>query len=231
MASKRIIQSLILGAAMIGISFWGLSSLGGQPAQASAAAETIQDPLIIDGLNHLSKQTDPIHLPNGDSISGADLAQFIIDSHIPLEWGSDEICGGGSCSHMYCSADGDCSYDDGKPGIDPIYLNPSIQEQNIGMIDRLASELAHEAFHRMRYFGNAKISQLEEFWAFYIGAQIARDSGLKFENINTQDPEQLQRWFYLNGMHRYLSLPAFPSSGAQASPAGISQLSHAEASE
>ncbi len=75
---------------------------------------------------------------------------------------------------MYCSSDGDCSYEDGQPGIDPIYINPSIKEQGSGMIDRLASELAHEAFHRMRYFGNAKISQLEEYWAFYIGAQTAR---------------------------------------------------------
>ena len=132
---------------------------------------------------------------------------------------------------MYCSADGDCSYDNGKPGIDPIYLNPSIKEQGSGRIDRLASELAHEAFHRMRYFGNTNISQLEEFWAFYIGAQIARDSWLKFDNIDTQDPEQLQRWFYLNGMQGYLRLPAYPGSAALASPAKISQPAPAAAIE
>jgi len=212
MRSKPIIQSLILGSALMGIAHWQLSSFGHQPAQASAAVETIQDPLIMDGLNHLNKHTDAIHLPNGDSLSGTDLAQFLIDSHIPVIWGSDEICGGGSCSLMYCSSDGDCSYEDGQPGIDPIYINPSIKGQSIGMIDRLASELAHEAFHRMRYFGNAKISQLEEYWAFYIGAQIARDSWLKFDNINTLDPDQLQRWFYLNGMQGYLSLPPYPGS-------------------
>jgi len=141
---------------------------------------------------------------------------------------------------MYCSSDGDCSYEDGQPGIDPIYINPSIKELGSGMIDRLASELAHEAFHRMRYFGNAKISQLEEYWAFYIGAQIARGSWLKFEDIDTQDPEQLQRWFYPNGMQGYLRLPPYPGSAAeganaelrsQVSSAKISQPSHAEASE
>jgi len=141
---------------------------------------------------------------------------------------------------MYCSSDGDCSYEDGQPGIDPIYINPSIKEQGSGMIDRLASELAHEAFHRMRYFGNAKISQLEEYWAFYIGAQTAKTTLLKFDNINPMDPDQLYRWFYLNGMHGYLSLPAYPGSAAeganaelrsQVSSAKISQPSHAEASE
>jgi hypothetical protein len=231
MASKRTIQSLIIGAALIGIAFWGLSSFAHQTAQASAEAETIHDPLIIEGLNHLSELTDPIQLPNGDSLSGAALAQFILDSYIPLMWGSDKICGGGSCSLMYCSAAGECSYENGQPGIDPIYLNPSIKEQGSGMIDRLANELAHEAFHRMGYFGNAQISQLEEYWAFYIGSQIGRDSWLKFDNTDPQDPEQLQRWFYLNGMQGYLSLPAYPGSTDQASPANTSQLSNAEASE
>ncbi len=231
MGSKRIIQSLFLGAALIGIAYWQLSSSGHQPAQASAAAKTIQDPLIIEGLNHLSKQTDPIHLPDGDSLSGAALAQFIIDSHIPVIWGSDDICGGGSCSLMYCSADGDCSYEDGQPGIDPIFINASIQEQGSGMLDRLASELAHEAFHRMRYFGNAKISLLEEYWAFYISAQITENSWLKFDNIDTQDPEQLQRWFYLNGMQSYLHLPAYPGSADPDSSPQVSQALPARAGE
>lgn len=230
MASKRIIQSLIIGATIIGISFCGLSSLAHQPAQASAF-DISQDPLIIDGLNTLSKQTGLIQLPNGEAISGAALAQFIIDSHIPLMWGSDEICGGGSCSRMYCSTEGDCSYEDGQPGIDPIYLNPSIKTQKTGMIDRLAGELAHEAFHRMRFFGDGMISQYEEYWAFYIGAQINSDSWLKFDNIDAHDPDHLYRWFYLNGMHRYLSLPSFPGGAAPALPAQASRILPAETSE
>ncbi len=63
---------------------------------------------------------------------------------------------------------------------------------------------------------------------------------MKFDNINPMDPDQLYRWFYLNGMHGYLSLPAYPGSAAeganaelrsQVSSAKISQPSHAEASE
>ena len=192
MKSKRIFQSVTIGAVLVGIAFWQISSFGHQPAQASAGTENetvesqatrIQDPYIIDGMNYLSSLADPISLPNGDSVSGAALVKFILDNNIPVVWGSDEICGGSSCSRMYCSADGSCSYEDGQPGIDPVYLNPSIKAQSVGMIDRLANELAHEAFHRMRYFGSVKISQFEEYWAFYVGAQLLNSDWPKFSMI------------------------------------------------
>jgi hypothetical protein len=232
MKSKRMVQIAVLGAVLIGAAFWGISFFGHQPAQASTETDNasmdnqtslIQDPYIIDGLNYLSSQNDLIRLPNGDSLSGTALVQFIIASHIPVVWGSDEICGGGSCSLMYCSAGGGCSYEDGQPGIDPIYLNPSIKSQSVGMTQRLANELAHEAFHRMRYFGSVKISQYEEYWAFYVGSQVVNADWPKFNGIDPKYPQQLASWFTMHAMPGYLSLPPYPGSVAQASPVQASQ--------
>jgi hypothetical protein len=240
MKSNRIFQSLVIGTTLVGIIFWQLSSFGHQPVQASAGTDydaakrqpaAIQDPIILQGLESLRSHTNPIRLPNGDTTSGAALAQFIVNSHIPVVWGSDEICGGSSCSRMYCSVDGKCSYEDGQPGIDPIYLNPAIKAQSVGTIERLASELAHEAFHRMRYFGSIKISQFEEYWAFYVGAQLVKANWPVFDGTNPQDPQQLEKWFTLHGMQGYLRLPAYPGSTAQASPAQVSQALFTEPSE
>ena len=137
-----------------------------------------------------------------------------------MVWGSESICGGSSCSRMYCSPEGECSYADGQPGIDPIYLNPAIPAQSVGMRDRLVGELAHEAFHRMRPFGVGTITQLEEYWAFYVGAQLVKAGFPQFEAVDPLDPEQLGRWFYLNGLHGYLKLAPYPGSAAQAPEAG-----------
>jgi hypothetical protein len=237
MKSKRLFQIAVLGAVLVGVAFWQISAFGHQPAEASAASEAenvesqatlIQDPFIIDGLNYLSSKTDPIQLPNGDSLSGAALVQFIVNSHIPVLWGSDEICGGSSCSRMYCSPDGNCSYEDGQPGIDPIYINPSIKSQSVGMLDRLANELAHEAFHRMRYFGSVKISQYEEYWAFYVGAGVVKAEWPRFNGIDPQDPGQLETWFTMHTLTGYLRLPAYPGSAAQSSPVKASNSLPAE---
>ena len=73
------------------------------------------------------------------------------------------------------------------------------------MLDRLANELAHEAFHRMRYFGPVMISQYEEYWAFYIGSQVVKADYPKFAGIDPQDPQQLQTWFT---QHSHDRLPA-----------------------
>jgi hypothetical protein len=224
---------------LIGAAFWGVSSWGHQPAQASAEtnapvesqASINQDAYILDGMSYLGSLADPIQLPNGDFVSGAALVQFIIASHIPVVWGSDEICGGGSCSLMYCSAGGECSYEDGQPGIDPIYLNPSIKSQSVGMLERLANDLAHEAFHRMRYFGSVKISQYEEYWAFYVGSQVVNADWPKFNGIDPKDPQQLASWFTMHAMPGYLHLPAYPGSVAQASPFQASQALPAETTQ
>jgi hypothetical protein len=177
-----------------------------QPAQSPA----IQDELILAGWNVLRSMDKPVQLANGVVLSGESLAQFLVDSQIPVVWGSDEICGGSSCSKQYCTLDGDCSFEDGQPGIDPIYLNASIQTQRVGMINRLAGELAHEAYHRMSPFGSGMITQIEEYWAFYLHTRLTGDDWPVFDGVDPQDPQQLAAFFTNNGLVGYLRLNPYP---------------------
>jgi len=189
-----------------------LSGIDQPPAQSPA----MEDELILAGCMYLYSLQDPFRLPDGILTSGNSLAQFTLEQHIPVVWGSDEVCGGSSCSQQYCTLDGDCSYEDGRPGIDPIYLNAAIRSQGSGAMERLARELGHEAFHRMRFFGSGKITQLEEFWAFYLDTQLVKADWPRFDGIDPQDPEQLARWFSNHAMAGYLRLNPYPGAGAQA---------------
>ena len=121
---------------------------------------------------------------------------------------------------MYCTSGGSCSYEDGQPGADPIALNPyPIKAQSVGMLDRLANELAHEAFHRMRYFGPVMISQYEEYWAFSTSApRSSRQTTRSSPELEKQDPREQQAWFTQHTMTGYLRLPAYPGNIAQSLP-------------
>jgi len=212
MASKRIIQGLVMGITLLGIA--SVPFLSGKGRQVLAALTQqdlpVQDPLIQEGLNSLYGHQEPIQLPNGDTITGKALADFTISNQIPVVWGREDICGGGSCSIQYCRPAGHCSYENGEPGIDPIYINPSIRDQSVGKLERLTQELAHEAFHRMQYFGEERDSLFEEYWAFYVSAQLVQVDWPNFEGVDPQDPGQLQRWFSAHGMMGYLCLPPYP---------------------
>ena len=104
MANKRIIQGLVMGITLLGIA--SVPFLSGKGRQALAASTQqdlpVQDPLIQEGLNNLYGHQEPIQLPNGDTITGKALAELIISNQIPVVWGSEDICGGGSCSIQYC---------------------------------------------------------------------------------------------------------------------------------
>ena len=231
---NKLTTTILMTATVIGfLAAWGFQSGADaavqaapetvqDPADSSAAtqAPAIQDPVILEGWNTLRGLREPVQVGDGMVLSGESLVQFLLESQIPVVWGSEAICGGSSCSRLYCSPEGECSYADGQPGIDPIYLNPAIPAQSVGMRDRLVGELAHEAFHRMRPFGVGTITQLEEYWAFYVGAQLVKAGFPQFEAVDPLDPEQLGRWFYLNGLHGYLKLAPYPGSAAQAPEAG-----------
>lgn len=186
--------------------------------QAQALSPAIQDEYILEGWNYLRSLREPV-VANGMVMSGENLARFLVENQIPVVWGSDEICGGSSCSRMYCAPDGNCSYEDGKPGIDPIYLNPAILTQDVGQVDRLVGELAHEIYHRMHPFGYGMISQIEEYWAFYVGAQVVNSNWPEFDGVDPQDPEQLRNWFYTNSLNGYLKLTSYPGGVAPSSKA------------
>jgi hypothetical protein len=216
MAGKFIIRSLALGITLLSIAsgpFFSSEWKRTRPA-SSEQGSPIQDPFLQEGWNNLRSHQELIQLPNGDVISGQVLADFILNNQIPVVWGSQDICGGGSCSIMYCGPEGNCSYENGQPGIEPIYINPSVQTQGVGRMARLTQELGHETFHRMQYFGLKSDSQLEEYWAFYVGAQIVQADWPKFDGVDPQDPEQLQMWFKIHALNGYLDLPLYPGDPA-----------------
>jgi hypothetical protein len=221
MENKRTLLSLVLGFLMLSMA--GCQMLSNDPNVAQAAVEAnqaqlpaIQDELILDGWNTLREMKEPIQLGDGIVVSGESLAHFLVESQIPVVWGSEEICGGSSCSKQYCTLDGVCSFEDGQPGIDPIYINPAVRSQGIGRIDRLARELGHEAFHRMQVFGSGKITQIEEYWAFYLDTQLVKADYPSFNGVDPQDPQQLAGWFTNHGMPGYLRLDPYPGVPAQA---------------
>lgn len=237
MSSKRIIQSLVLGITLASLAYWQIGTRGQAGAQAAeenklpelTLTPAIQDAQILDGWNQMSSRQDSIQVGDGMVVSGRILAEYILKNQIPVVWGSEAICGGSSCSRMYCTTDGRCSYEDGRPGIDPIYLNPSVLDQSVGMQDRLIGELAHEAFHRMRPFGAGMITQIEEYWAFYVNTQITGAGFPKFDQLDPMNPEQLQNWFYMNGLHGYLKLAPYPGSESPIEP--VAQMGGALGSE
>ncbi len=124
---------------------------------------------------YLQGLQEPIQLPDGTLTSGRELAQFLVQQQIPVVWDYDDICHGTSCSQQFCTLDGsECSYEDGTPGANPIYLNTGIRAQSSGVIERLARELGHEAFHRKQHFGSGMITQIEEYTAFYLDTQLVK---------------------------------------------------------
>jgi len=203
MSNKISTNLFILFIALFG--FTSCANLGSAQAKDPAnETPAIQDSLILEGWNALRNLKNPIPMGDGEALSGEKLAQFLLEQQIPVVWGSDTICSGSSCSQLYCSSDGRCSYEDGNPGIDPIYLNPAIQTQTSGQKSRLARDLAHEIYHRTRPFGNGMTSHIEEFWAFYLEAKLTKSSWPKFDGIDPQDPQQLEQWFKDHGLQGYL---------------------------
>jgi hypothetical protein len=174
-----------------------------------ALSPAIDDTQILEGFRFLQNQKEPILIGDGNVLSGEKLAQFLIKAQIPVVWGSEDICGG-SCSRLFCDQQERCDYNDGRPGIDPIYLNPAIQNHQVGMDKRLAGELAHEILHRMRLFGSGRVSVFEEFSAFSAGTQLSHASWPVFQGVDPKDPQQLKNWFMANGLAGYLDLPMYP---------------------
>lgn len=227
MANKNIIKTLVLGFTLICLA--GCQMLTSNPTAAQAAVEAdpaaaiqaeaqspaIQDEMILAGWNQLHAMKETFQVADGIVLNGEALAQFLLESQIPVVWDSEGLCGGSSCSRQFCTLDGDCSFEDGQPGIDPIYLNDAIRLQSSGAMERLVRELGHEAFHRMRVFGLGKITQIEEFWAFNLDTQLVKADYPDFNGVDPQDPEQLAGWFTSHRMMGYLRLDPYPGVKGQ----------------
>jgi hypothetical protein len=190
----------------------GLASLGSLPADLivpSKLPANIEDPRLLEAWIRLYNYQDPIQLWNGGNITGRELAQFVLDQAIPVVWDTENVCQVGSCSVKHCLAD-TCTYEDGKPSAEPIYVYPN----NATDMHSLITTLAHEAFHRTLPFGTVKDTRFEEYWAFRISVKITNEVGWVFGAYGPLDPDLLNLWFRENHQDYYFTLPEYPASVA-----------------
>jgi hypothetical protein len=180
-----------------------------------AKLPAIQDATLLEAWIRLYNHQDPIRLWDGSSLSGRSLAEYLLDHAIPVVWDTGNVCGNGSCSVKTCSADA-CTYDDGKPGIAPIYVRaaerPAPGSARGDDMPALVATLAHETFHRTQPFGPVGDTRFEEYWAYRIEYHITAEAWLTFGAYNPLDPNHLNMWLRENRLDPYFQLPEYPAS-------------------
>ncbi len=189
------------------------NSLPSNLANPQVQPGTIQDALLLEAWQALYENDRIIPLWDGKTISGHALAQFVLDNAIPVVWDTENACDGDSCSLNYCTGEV-CTHEDGKPGVDPIYISLFFQTLQEDQMRRLVESLAHEIYHRMQPYGRVKDSQYEEFMAMFISARISGSTWQNFEGYDPRNPVCLGRWFNRHHLFSYLDLPAYPQSVA-----------------
>jgi hypothetical protein len=172
-----------------------------------ALPANLDDPILIEAWIRLYNHTEPLELWDANSLTGRDLAQFLLEQDVPLVWDVQGRCRNASCSFQYCATD-TCTYEDGQPGVDPIYLYPL----HAADMPTLVATLAHESFHRMQFFGPVHDTRFEEFWACKVGAAFNPQNGHKFGGYDPMVAGYLLLWIRDNGLTPYYALPDYPPS-------------------
>jgi len=172
------------------------------PAQLPAS---LTDPDVLVAWIKLYSHAEPIPLWDGRTLTGRELAQFLLGERIPVVWDVGGICGGHSCSVKHYSWFG-WVFEGQAPGVDPIYLRPALQTDPHGLL----MVLAHEIFHRTQPFGAVPDSQFEEYWSFRIGNAIAPAVWPVFDGYDPILSRGLLTWLRDNNIGAYASFPAFP---------------------
>ena len=175
---------------------------------AGASTEpNIQDPMLMEAWTRLYNHHDPIQLWDGSTLTGRDLAQYLMEQAIPVVWDTGHVCGDGSCSVLHCLGD-TCTYEDGQAGVDPIYIYPT----KTADMPSLVATLAHEIFHRTQPFGAVHATRFEEYWAFLIAARISNAVWPTFGIYDPLDPGHLNLWIKENGLDPYFELQEYPAT-------------------
>lgn len=196
----------------------------GEPVQAASQPTAsnqptmIQDPWLQEGWNALNSLTEPVQLWDGRTISGYELAQFIVEHNVPIVWNTINVCKGNACSLQYCQGDFCTHQADDLPGIEPIYIRTSLSDPSRegGNLNELVSVLAHEIFHYTEPFGPVMVTLYEEFNAYYLGAKISGQNWTNFDDLNPLQPACLMKWFHDNHL-----LDSYQSRGLKAYPASV----------
>ena len=146
---------------------------------------TIQDPKLMAAWIYLYNQQERIQLWDGSTLSGQQLAQFVLDNQTPVEWGTNDICQGNSCVLRFSCQNEQC----------PIYITASLKDKANSDIVPLAETLAHEIFHHTEPFGYVKDTRFEEFLAFYVASRITKTSWVNFDGYDPLNPACVKLWF------------------------------------
>jgi hypothetical protein len=162
---------------------------------------TIEDPILLEGWIRLYNRTQTCKLWDGYSLSGQQLAQYILDHGVVITWNTDPVYGEISWT------------DRGVTG--NIYINPELKESYEMRMVNLVGTMAHETFHRTTPFGQVEDTLYEEYWAFYVGACVSGQANADYDHFNPLSPDSLRKWFKYNSRDGYLDdYPLYPQSVA-----------------
>jgi len=151
---------------------------------------TINDPILLEGWIRLYNRTQTCELWDGSTLTGQQLAQYVIDLAVVITWNTDP-------------AYGESSWVD-RGGTDNVYINPGLKEENEMQMTRLVSTLAHEIFHHATPFGQEADTLYEEYWAHYVGSCVSGRGQAGFNYYNPLSPDNLTLWFKANDRSDYL---------------------------
>jgi hypothetical protein len=172
------------------------------PANTVVPAElptTVQDPLLLEGWIYLYNRTQTCTLWDGTSLTGQQLAQYVVDNNVTITWNSDP-------------AYGESSWVD-RGETDIVYINPGLQTSTELRMVNLVGTMAHEMFHRTTPFGQVEGTLYEEYWAFYVGACVSGQAQSDFNFYNPLSSASLKSFFKDTNRGNYLGYyPEYPQS-------------------
>ena len=171
---------------------------------------TIEDPYLLTAWIYLYNQTESISVPDHLNLSGRSLAETVIEQNIPIQWGDDTICNGNSCAKRYICQDIECAANYQADKVYPIYVSQRYQDREKTTLARLAGSLAHELYHYQLPFGPVDTSLYEEYWAYYVGAQIEQAKWAIFDRYNPNSSACLKAWFRSHGQTGYFGADEYP---------------------
>jgi hypothetical protein len=160
---------------------------------------TIKDPILLEGWIRLYNRTQTCKLWDGSTLSGQQLALYILNNGVVVTWNTD-------------SPYGDISWTDrGETG--NIYINPGLQKSYEMQMVNLVNTMAHETFHRTIPFDQEEDTLYEEYWAFYVGSCVSGQVNADYIHYNPLSPDSLKNWFKYNSRPGYLDdYPLYPQS-------------------
>jgi len=172
----------------------------------------IEDAHLLVAWIYLYNQTDTISIQDDSVLSGRDLAMFVLNQQIQIRWGSDEICLGNSCAMRALCPAPDCGIGSEKERSIPVYISQRYQDSEAYPISRLAGSLSHELYHKTQPFGPVVSSLYEEFWAYYVAAQIEQSEWPIFDGYIPENHACLREWVHTNWQKTEFNMVDYPPS-------------------